>query len=293
MRFFELQAVILAGGLGTRLRPLTFRVPKPMVDINGKPFLEIKLRDMLKRGITDYVVCVGYLGNMIEEYFGDGSRFGARIRYSYDGEKLLGPIGALKNAQNLLDEDFIVTYGDNHVDVDYFEMVKKLRESKVLGLMAVLHNKNRRGKSDVDVRNGYVVAYSKRSAKGLEWINYGVFALRKEALELARSGEEEEFFNELISRRELLAFKVSKRFYDVGSHDSLEEFRRLFTEGNMHSASLNCTAGNLIVSSHLRCPRTVISVGNFHVYCLNSLSKAFFPSKMEFPFRLNCSLVGS
>jgi NDP-sugar pyrophosphorylase family protein len=222
-----LQAVILAGGLGTRLRPLTLKVPKAMVDINGKPFLEIKLREMVSRGIRDYVFCVGYLGNMIEEYFGDGSRFGARIRYSYDGEKLLGPIGALKNAQNLLDEDFIVTYGDNYVDVDYYEMVKKLRGSKALGLMAVLHNKNRWGKSDVDVRDGYVVAYSKHSGKGLEWINYGVFALRREALGMARSGDEEEFFNELISRRELLAFEVSKRFYDVGLPGSLEEFKRL------------------------------------------------------------------
>jgi NDP-sugar pyrophosphorylase family protein len=288
-----LQAVILAGGLGTRLRPLTLKVPKPMVDINGKPFLEIKLRDMLKRGIRDYVFCVGYLGKVIEEYFGDGSKFGARIRYSYDGEKLLGPIGALKNAQNLLDEDFIVTYGDNYVDVDYYGMVKDLRESKALGVMAVLHNKNRWGKSDVDVRGGYVVAYSKHSNKNFEWINYGVFALRKEALGLARSGNEEEFFNELISRRKLLAFKVSKRFYDVGSHDSLEEFRRLFMKGNVHSASLDCTAGNLIVSSHLRCSRTVISPWNSHVCRLKFLSKAFFPNKIEFPFRQNCSLVGS
>jgi NDP-sugar pyrophosphorylase family protein len=223
----ELQAVILAGGLGTRLRPLTLKVPKPMVDISGKPFLEIKLRDMLRRGIRDYVFCVGYLGNMVEEYFGDGSRFGARIRYSYDGERLLGPIGALKNAQNILDEDFVVTYGDNYVDVDYHKMAKKLRESKVLGVMAVLHNRNRWGKSDVDVRDGRVVAYSKHPGKGLEWINYGVFALRREALGLARSGDEEEFFNELISRSELLAFEVSKRFYDVGSPESLEEFKRL------------------------------------------------------------------
>jgi NDP-sugar pyrophosphorylase family protein len=225
--FDKVQAVILAGGLGTRLRPLTFKVPKPMVDINGKPFLEIKLRDMLKRGISDYVFCIGYLGNMIEDYFGDGSRFGARIRYSYDGERLLGPIGALKNAQDLLGKDFIVTYGDNYVNVDFHRMAKKLRESRMLGVMAVLHNKNRWGKSDVDVRDRHVVAYSKHSDKRLEWINYGVFALRREALGLSRSGDEEEFFNELISREELLAFEVSKRFYDVGSPESLEEFRRL------------------------------------------------------------------
>jgi NDP-sugar pyrophosphorylase family protein len=228
-----LQAVILAGGLGTRLRPLTLKVPKAMVDINGKPFLEIKLREMLRRGITDYLFCVGYLGKVIEENFGDGSRFGARIRYSYDGEKLLGPIGALKNSQNLLNEDFIVTYGDNYVHVDYYEMVKKLRESNALGVMAVMHNRNRWGKSDVDVRDGYVIAYSKHSEKGLEWINYGVFALRKEALGLARSGDEEEFFNELISRRKLLAFKVSKRFYDVGSLESLEEFKKLIANAKV------------------------------------------------------------
>ncbi len=79
-----MQAVILAGGLGTRLRPLTMKTPKPMIDINGTPFLEIKLREMISKGINDYVFCVGYLGNVIEEYFGNGGRFGARIRYSYD-----------------------------------------------------------------------------------------------------------------------------------------------------------------------------------------------------------------
>jgi NDP-sugar pyrophosphorylase family protein len=225
--FDNVQAVVLAGGLGTKLRPLTLKVPKPMVDIIGKPFLEIKLREMLERGIRDYAFCVGYVGNMVEEYFGGGSRFGARIRHSYDGEKLLGPIGALKNAQDLLDEVFIVTYGDNYVDVDYHKMAKKPRESRALGVMAVLHNKNSWGKSDVDVRDGRVVAYSKHSDKRLEWINYGVFALRKEALGLSRSGDEEELFNELISRRELPAFEVSKIFCDVGPPESLEEFKRL------------------------------------------------------------------
>ena len=222
-----LQAVILAGGLGTRLRPLTLKVPKAMVDINGKPFLEIKLREMVSRGIRDYVFCVGYLGNVIEDYFGDGGRFGARIRYSYDGEELLGPIGALKKAEGMLNDEFLVTYADNYVPMNYFGLMERLKRSDVLGIMAVLHNFNRWGSSDVDVRDGYVVTYSKHSEKGLEWINYGVFALRKEALGLARSGDEEEFFNELTSRRKLLAFEVSKRFYDVGLPGSLEEFKRL------------------------------------------------------------------
>src|SRR5579884_1956255 len=102
-----MQAVILAGGLGTRLRPLTLKIPKPMIDINGRPFLEIKLIEMIGRGIKDYVFCVGYLGKVIENYFGDGGKFGARLRYSYDGEELLGPIGALKKAEEMLNEGFL------------------------------------------------------------------------------------------------------------------------------------------------------------------------------------------
>jgi len=127
----------------------------------------------------------------------------------------------------MLNDEFLVTYADNYVPMNYFGLMERLKRSDVLGVMAVLHNFNRWGKSDVDVRDGHVVTYSKHSEKGLEWINYGVFALRKEALGLARSGDEEEFFNELISRRKLLAFKVSKRFYDVGSPESLEEFKKL------------------------------------------------------------------
>jgi len=220
-----LQAVILAGGLGTRLRPLTLKVPKAMVDINGKPFLEIKLREMVSRGIRDYVFCVGYLGNVIEDYFGDGGRFGARIRYSYDGEELLGPIGALKKAEGMLNDEFLVTYADNYVPMNYFGLMERLKGSAI-GVMAVLHNFNRWGKSDIHVRDGLVTGYSKNSNSGFEWINYGIFALKKSALEFAHSGSEEEFFGELIKRKELLAYEVSERFYDIGSPSGLEEFRK-------------------------------------------------------------------
>ncbi len=134
----------------------------------------------------------------------------------------------MKKARELLDDEFLVTYADNYVPMDYSSLMQRLKESNALGVMAVLHNRNRWGRSDADVRDGFVVAYSKDSNNELEWINYGVFALRKKALILAQSGYEEEFFGELIKRNELLAFEVSERFYDIGSPTGLEEFRNHF-----------------------------------------------------------------
>ncbi|MDG6933533.1 MAG: NTP transferase domain-containing protein [Nitrososphaerota archaeon] len=226
--------MILAGGLGTRLRPLTLKIPKPMIDINGRPFLEIKLIEMIGRGIKDYVFCVGYLGKVIENYFGDGGKFGARLRYSYDGEELLGPIGALKKAEEMLNEGFLVTYADNYATMDYFGLMERLKSSKALGVMAVLHNRNRWGKSDVDVRDGFVTKYSKGSSNKFEWINYGVTALKREALGLVESGRtcnEEEFYNLLIKMKQLLAYEVGGRFYEIGTPEGLKEFEKLVSEG--------------------------------------------------------------
>ncbi len=230
----NLQVVILAGGLGKRLRPLTLSVPKPMVPVNGRPFLEIKLREMVARGMKDYIFCVGYLGNVIENYFGDGGKFGARISYSYDGEELLGPIGALKNAEELLNDEFLLTYGDNYVPMDYFGMMERLKGSSALGVMAVLHNRNRWGKSDTDVRDGFVTKYSKESTNEFEWINYGASALKRDALEFVESGgscDEEEFYNSLIGRKALLAYEVGVRFYEIGTPEGLKEFEKLVSEG--------------------------------------------------------------
>ncbi len=231
---YNVQVVILAGGLGKRLRPLTLSVPKPMVPVNGRPFLEIKLREMVARGITDYVFCVGYLGNVIEDYFADGGKFGARIRYSYDGKDLLGPIGALKNAEKLLNGDFLVTYADNYVPMDYFGIMERLKGSGALGVMAVLHNRDSWGKSDIDVRDGFVTKYSKERKNKFEWINFGVSALKKNALEFVESGrscDEEKFYNSLIERKELLAYEVGGRFYEIGTPRGLKEFEKLVSEG--------------------------------------------------------------
>ncbi|MEM3186323.1 MAG: sugar phosphate nucleotidyltransferase [Conexivisphaerales archaeon] len=221
-----MQAVILAGGLGKRLRPITESIPKAMVIVKGRPFLEYKLMSLMEQGVDDFVICIGYLGNKIAEYFGDGSKFHTSIKYSSDADKLLGPIGAIKKAEGMLDESFLVTYGDNYLSIDCRELMRRLVSSTKLAIMAVYHNKNMYAKSDVDVKDGFVIRFDK-NADNMEWINYGMLAVKRQAIEPLKQGvfiDENEFYNSLIMQNQLLAYEVKSRFYEVGTLPSLHEF---------------------------------------------------------------------
>jgi len=230
-----MQAVILAGGLGTRLRPLTETLPKVLVPVRGRPFVDYQL-DLLKHsGIDDFVFCVGYLGERIQRHLGDGRNYGCTIRYSFDGPRLLGPAGALKRAEGLLGNRFFVTYGDAYLRAPYGDMMETLASLDRLAIMSVYRNDNRFGKSDVVVRGGAVVRYDKSNmGRGMDWINYGVTVLKKEALAIIPEGEfcdEEAFYGSLIKRRELLAFEVKERFYEIGTPGSLSEFEAFIGKG--------------------------------------------------------------
>jgi N-acetyl-alpha-D-muramate 1-phosphate uridylyltransferase len=226
-----LQAVILAGGLGTRLRPYTNNLPKAMVKVLGKPFLEYEIRLLARSGADDFILCAGYLAQSIADYFGDGSKFGVKIRYSFEGDNLLGPSGALVKARPLLDEAFFVTYGDAYLSLDYNYAMSHFVSTGRLGMMVVFLNRNRFGRSDVVVKGSYVVKYDKRNqSEGMDWINYGVSFLKRSALDGIASGTklgEEEFYGRLIERRELLAFETKNRFYEIGTPGSLSEFEKL------------------------------------------------------------------
>jgi NDP-sugar pyrophosphorylase family protein len=226
------QAVILAGGRGKRLGSITESIPKPMVRINGVPFLELKIREMMSRGILEFVLCVGYLGNIIEEHFGNGDRLGLKIYYSRDGTTPLGPIGALKKAEPLLKESFLVTYGDNYVSIDYRTLMEQLHQSKSLAVMAVYHNRNTLGRSDIAMKDKRIILYNKGGVS-LEWINYGVVALKKKALNIVgiEFEDEEAFYTELIRRRGLVGFEAHQRFYEIGTPQSLEEFGSFVANG--------------------------------------------------------------
>ena len=229
-----MQAAILAGGLGTRLRPLTETVPKVLTPARGRPFVDYQLDLLRRNGIDEFVFCVGHLGEEVERYLGDGRAFGCRIVYSYDGPRLLGPAGALKGAQHLLQDRFVVSFGDAYLRAPYGRIMDALSGSGKLGVMAVFRNNDRFGKSDIVLEAGAVVRYDKkRRVEGMDWINYGVTALRKEALDLIPEGrycDEETFYGSLIERRELLAFQVRKRFYEIGTPASLAEFEAFIGE---------------------------------------------------------------
>ena len=196
----------------------------------GRPFIDYQIELLRRNGVDDLVICVGFLGEAIERHLGDGEGLGVRIRYSQDGPEQLGPAGALKRAEGMVDEDFFVTYGDAYLRAPYRELMDSLAASGRLGLMAVFKNDGKFGRSDNEVEGGIVVRYDKGAKPGeLAWINFGVTALSRRALKLIPSGmacAEDEFYNELIERRQLGAFEVRDRFYEIGTPASLAEFER-------------------------------------------------------------------
>jgi len=225
-----MQIVILCGGLATRLRSLTEKIPKSMIDINGKPFLEYQLELLKKNGIFDMIFCIGHKGEQIENYFRDGSRFGVKIRYSREKDKLLGTGGALKKAENLLDKVFLVIYGDSYLPFNFKAAIDYFNEFEKLGLMVVYKNQSQYEKSNVLIKDNLVKQYNKENPiKEMEYIDYGVSIFRKKVLELLPENTRcdlSQTYLSLIKKNQLLAFESKIRFYEVGSFEGIEEFKR-------------------------------------------------------------------
>ena len=217
--------VILCGGLATRLGDIAKDIPKSMINIDGKPFLEYQIENLKKNSIKDIVLCVGHLSEKIEDYFLDGSRFGVNIKYSHDSDKLLGPIGAVKKAEGLLDDVFFIMYGDTYLSVDYQKVYTFFSQNDKQGLMVVYKNNNKFDKSNISIENNMVTGYGENDAI---YIDYGTSLLRKESLDIVPRNHmysTGEFFSNLIKKNELLALETKERFYHIGNPEALEEFR--------------------------------------------------------------------
>src|SRR5689334_12852457 len=156
-------AALLAGGLATRLRPITEKVPKAMVEVAGRPFIDHQLALLRRNGVRRVVLCLGYLGEQVERHVGDGSDRGLEVRYSHDGERLLGTGGALLRAAPLLGPAFWVLYGDSYMDIDYAAVLRHFAAGGQDGLMTVLHNEGRWDRSNVVFQNGRLLCYEKRA----------------------------------------------------------------------------------------------------------------------------------
>lgn len=225
-----MQIVILCGGLATHLRPLTEKIPKSMVKIGEKPFLEHQLELLKKNNISDIILCIGYKGKEIENYFGEGKKFGVKIRYSKEKEKLLGTGGALKKAENLLNDVFLVMYGDSYLPFDFRAAIDYFNKFDKFSLMTVYRNQNRYQKSNILVEDNLVKRYDKENpTKEMEYIDYGVSIFRKKALKFIPTNQVcdlSQLHKALIKRNQLLAFESKVRFYTIGSFKELEEFKK-------------------------------------------------------------------
>ena len=219
-----LPVAILAGGLGTRLGPLTAAIPKALVELNGEPFLAHQLRLLHRHGVDRAVLCVGHLGEMIRDFAGDGAQFGVRIEYSFDGPALRGTAGAIRNALPLLGESFFVLYGDSYLPCDYQAVACAFEESGRQALMTVLENNDRWDRSNVEFAEGRILAYSKANrTAAMRHIDYGLGAFRGELLRTTSAPDLAAVYAEALARGELAAFEVSQRFYEIGSPDGLQE----------------------------------------------------------------------
>jgi NDP-sugar pyrophosphorylase family protein len=216
---------ILAGGQGTRLGQLVADTPKPLLEIAGEPFLFHQLRLLAANGAAHAILCVGYLGEQIEERVG-AEQFGIRVDYSYDTPGLDGTLGAIRRALPLLPDRFLVLYGDTYLRLDYRSADQAWRDSTCLGLMTVLRNDGRWDRSNVEFENGRVVRYDKAApTEQMRWIDYGLGGLQASALPLVGEDERElaSLYRLLAERGELCGYEARERFYEIGSPDSLAE----------------------------------------------------------------------
>ncbi len=218
-----MQAVVLAGGLATRMLPDTERIPKSLLEIAGRPFVDWQLELLARSGIRDVVLCIAHLGDLIRAHVGDGAQHGLSVRYAEEQPgQLLGTAGALRAALSLLAPRFLVTYGDSYLRFDYAAPLRMLEGSPDCdGVMAVYRNAGSLEPSNVVTDGAWVLRYRKGAGgPEVDHIDYGATALRREVVEALPSGVAlglDRVQEELATRGRLRALVVHDRFFEIGS----------------------------------------------------------------------------
>ena len=227
----NLPVAILAGGLATRLRPLTEKIPKVLLPVAGKPFLAHQLELLHAQGIRKVVLCVGFLGELVQQEFGDGSAWGMKLEYSFDGPALLGTGGALKQALPKLGEQFFVLYGDSYLPLPFAPVAEFFQRSGRQGLMTVYENRGQYDTSNVWFADGEIKVYDKqRRLPEMRHIDYGLSLFRAAAFAGFPDGRPLDLaavMQRLLAQGQLAGFEVRERFYEIGSHAGLAELETL------------------------------------------------------------------
>jgi NDP-sugar pyrophosphorylase family protein len=204
-----------------------------MLEIQGEPFIAHQLRKLASLGGTSIVLCVGHLSKAIEDFVGDGSHFDLSVTYSYDGPEQQGTGGAIYRALDLLDEDFIVTYGDSYVDLDLTELTRFHRQSKLPATMSIFKNDGQWDRSNVRMSSAHKIIYEQTPQVQSDFIDYGASVISRtkfEALAPVGTWHLPRFFEALSESNELGGFLVKNRFFEIGSTIGLNEFRNKVKE---------------------------------------------------------------
>lgn len=224
-----LAMAILAGGLATRLRPITEVVPKSLIEIEHRPFIDWQLRLLSNNGIEKIVVCLGYKSEMIQDFVGDGTRYGINVVYSLDGPIQLGTGGAIRKALPLLGDEFLVIYGDSYLPTDFRAIETAFRASEKPALMTVFHNKDSYDVSNVLFVDGQLKKYSKADPLlEMSHVDYGLSAFKSSVFESHSLGapfDLSEICANLADVGSLAGYEVHERFYEIGSIGGIDDFR--------------------------------------------------------------------
>jgi len=230
--------VILAGGLATRLRPITEKIPKALVEVGGKPFIAHQLRLLHFHGMRRVVISAWYRGDMIRDYVGDGSEFDMQVSYVFDGDKPLGTGGAVRRALNHLQEPFFILYGDSYLPCNYEEIQAAFESSAQPALMTVYRNEGKWDTSNVEMRGGTLVKYDKNDrSPAMEFIDYGLGICQPDVFKNIQDGESTDLadiYRDLAQEKKLAAYIVQQRFHEIGSHKGLRELDEVLKKDSNH-----------------------------------------------------------
>jgi len=233
MTMVDFPVAILAGGLATRLRPITEKIPKSLVAVAGRSFLAHQIELLRDQGLRHLVLCVSYLGEMIQREFGDGSKWGVRLEYSFDGEQLLGTGGALRNALPLLGKRFFVLYGDSYLPIEFKPVAEFFQKSSKRGLMTVFKNDGLYDSSNVWFADGAIKIYDKqRRLPEMQHIDFGLSMFSAAAFDETPDGKKfdlVELMLRLLAQNQLAGYEVKQRFYEIGSPAGLAELEEFLS----------------------------------------------------------------
>jgi N-acetyl-alpha-D-muramate 1-phosphate uridylyltransferase len=228
-----LPVALLAGGLATRLGPIANETPKALLNVAGKPFIHRQLDSLRRQNVQRVVICAGHFGEKVQAAVGGGERFGIKVDYSFDGDRLLGTGGAIKKAVASLGDAFFVLYGDSYLQCSLADVQAAYFASGKPALMTVLRNDDRWDQSNAIVRDDGSIDYDKHSRnRAMTHIDYGLSIYSRQVFDAQQSDRPidlADIAHDLSAKRQLAGLEMRERFYEIGSLQGLEDAERFFT----------------------------------------------------------------